>query len=151
MKNLKLIVIAMLVIAMSLVLFTACGETEEPAVTLDPNATQATGTEAPTTTEEPTETTDPAAEAQAIANTAFETYKTNVTTADAEATVADGTVFVVEHNAKFYTFTVTAGALVAGEVTETAPAAFEGLEVVTDAALLAGITGVTIYAAPAEA
>lgn len=145
MKNLKLIVIAMLVIAMSLVLFTACGETEEPIPTVDPNATTPVGTEAPAETDEVNETE----EAQAIANTAFDTYKTNVTTADAEATVADGTVLVVEHNAKFFVFTVTGGQLVAGEVTETAPEAFEGLEEVTDATLLAGITGVTIYAAPA--
>lgn len=151
MKNLKLIVIAMLVIAMSLVLFTACGEAKETTPTATPAGSEApVGTEEPTTTE-PATTEDDAAQAQAIANTAYETYKTNVTTADAEATVADGTVFVVEHNAKFYTFTVTSGALVAGEVTETAPTAFEGLEEVTDATLLAGITGVTIYAAPAEA
>lgn len=141
MKNFKLIIVAMLVIAMSLVLFAACGDKEEPT----PTATPA-GTEEP----QETETVDEAAEALAIANTAFETYKTNVTTADPEATVADGTVFVVEHNAKFYTFTVTNGALVAGDVAETEPTTFEGLEEVTDATLLAGITDVKIYAAPAQ-
>jgi ABC-type oligopeptide transport system substrate-binding subunit len=147
MKNFKLIIVAMLVIAMSLVLFAACGDKEEPTPTATP-----VGTEEPAGTEEPqeTETVDEAAEALAIANTAFETYKTNVTTADPEATVADGTVFVVEHNAKFYTFTVTNGALVAGDVAETEPTTFEGLEEVTDATLLAGITDVKVYAAPAQ-
>jgi hypothetical protein len=80
------------------------------------------------------------------AENAFSAYLENTSAGDTDVTVEPGTVFVAEKQGKWYSYSYDGNTMVVGEVTDTAPAAPNGLVLETDETALKDVPkNVSIY------